>query len=174
METNNANTASSILKTNINQRVAILIDGNNIEIAIHDKLKSEKAMINYKTFIPKLITPKRELNRLYYFREGNNISPKLAKLLHEEYFGVVVPCGKSVDIHLTITATELSDKVDTIIICSGDGDYLPLIKHLKSRAVRVEIACIVDATSKKLIEEADHFIEIKDEDCYTYKPKQII
>lgn len=157
-------------KTNINQRVAILIDGNNIEIAIHDKLKDTSAMLNFKTFIPKLITKHRGLNRLYYFREGRSISLKLSKLLHEEFFGVVVPCGKSVDVHLTITATEIADKVDTIIILSGDGDYIPLLKHLKSRGVRVEIACIMDAASKKLIEEADYFYEIKNEDCYIFKP----
>jgi hypothetical protein len=149
----------------INQRIAILIDGNNIGIAIHEKLNNENAMLNFKTFIPKLLGG-RGLNRLYYFREGKSISAKLRKMLHEGFFGVVVPCGKSVDVYLTITATEIADKVDTIIILSGDSDYLPLVKHLQSRGVRVEVSCLGSAASSKLVEAADYYTEIAEDDCF--------
>ena len=108
-------------KVDIKQRVAVLVDGNNIGIAIHDTTKMSGAMLNFKTFIPKILKG-RGLNRLYYFREGRSISPKLSKLLHEEFFGVVLACGKSADVQLTITATEIADKVDTVVLLSGDGE----------------------------------------------------
>ena len=54
----------------INQSVAILCDGNNIERSIHEMSKSTKAMINFDELIPKLLNG-RGLNRLIYFREGN-------------------------------------------------------------------------------------------------------
>ena len=53
----------------INQSVAILCDGNNIERSIHEMSKSKKAMINFDQLIPKLLNG-RGLNRLIYFREG--------------------------------------------------------------------------------------------------------
>lgn len=159
---------TEISQVTINQRVAILVDGNNIGIAIHEKFNNENAMLNYKTFIPKLLNG-RGLNRFYYFREGKSISAKLRNMLHTEFFGVVVPCGKSVDVHLAITATEIADKVDTVIILSGDGDYLPLVKHLQSRGVRVEVACMGSAASAKLVEAADHYVEISNDDCFILK-----
>ena len=39
----------------INQSVAILCDGNNIERSIHAMSKSKNAMINFDQLIPKLL-----------------------------------------------------------------------------------------------------------------------
>lgn len=152
----------------INQSVAILCDGNNIERSIHDLSKSKNAMINFDTLIPKLLNG-RGLNRLIYFREGKSISSKFAERLHENYYGSVIPCHKSADIPLTIKATQLSSKVDTIVIMSGDSDFVDLITHLKREGVRVEIAAVRKTTAKILIEEADHFHEITKEDWFVYK-----
>ncbi|MCB0622055.1 MAG: NYN domain-containing protein, partial [Saprospiraceae bacterium] len=46
-------------------------------------------------------------------------------------------------------------KVDTIIILSGDADYVELVRHLKSEGVRVEIAAVERTTARILQEEAD-------------------
>lgn len=156
-------------KTIINQSVAILCDGNNIERSIQDINKD--AMINFDTFIPKLLN-ERGLNRLIYFREGRNISSKLAERLYTNYYGSVVPCHKSADIPLSIKATQLASKVDTIIIMSGDSDYVELVRHLKSEGVRVEIAAIAKNTAKILIDEVDHFHEITKDDFFIYDPNK--
>ena len=47
---------------------------------------------------------------------------------------------------------QLASKVDTIVIMSGDSDYIELVRHLKSEGVRVEIAS-VDATTANVIKE---------------------
>jgi hypothetical protein len=156
----------------INQSVAILCDGNNIERSIHDISKTTSAMINFDTLIPKLLSS-RGLNRLIYFREGKSISSKFADRLHENYYGSVVPCHKSADIPLSIKATQLASKVDTIIIMSGDSDYVELVRHLKSEGVRVELAAVRKTSARILIEEADHFHDITKEDWFVYKPTSI-
>ena len=112
----------------------------------------------------------RALNRLIYFREGKNISSKLAERLYEHYYGSVVPCHKSADIPLSIKATQLASKVDTIIIMSGDSDYVELVRHLKSEGVRVEIAAVKKTTAKILIDEADYFHPITKDDWFVYTP----
>ena len=152
----------------INQSVAILCDGNNIERSIHSLSNSKNAMINFDTLIPKLLNG-RGLNRLLYFREGKSISSKFAERLHENYYGSVIPCHKSADIPLSIKATQLASKVDTIIIMSGDSDFVDLVLHMKSEGVRVEIAAVRQTTASILIEEADHFHEITKEDWFVYK-----
>ena len=157
-----------VRKQIINQSVAILCDGNNIERSIHAVSKSKNAMIDFDSIIPKLLNG-RGLNRLLYFREGKSISSKFAERLHENYYGSVIPCHKSADIPLTIKATQLASKVDTIIIMSGDSDYVDLVSHMKGEGVRVEIAAVKRTASKALIDEADYFYEIVKEDWFVYK-----
>ena len=155
----------------ISQSVAILVDGNNIERSIHDAVGSKHTMLNFDTLIPKLLG-NRGLNRLVYFREGKQISSKLEERLHNNYHGSVQPCHKSADIPLTIKATQLASKVDTIIILSGDSDYVDLVLHLKAEGVRVEIAAVAKTTSRHLIDAADYFHEISKEDWFSLTPKK--
>lgn len=152
----------------INQSVAILCDGNNIERSIHEMSKNQKAMINFDQLIPKLLDG-RGLNRLIYFREGKSISGKFAERLHQNYYGSVVPCHKSADIPLSIKATQLASKVDTIIIMSGDSDFVELVAHLKAEGVRVEIAAVKKNTAKILVAEANYYHEITSDDWFIYR-----
>ncbi len=155
----------------INQSVAILCDGNNIERSVQEQSGKTNTMVNFDVLIPKLLDG-RGLNRLIYFREGRHISDKLAERLYTNFYGSVVPCHKSADIPLTIKATQLSSKVDTIIIMSGDSDFIDLVKHLKNEGVRVEVAAVKQTTSKYLLDEVDHFHEIEKDDLFTYTNKR--
>ena len=155
----------------ISQSVAILVDGNNIERSIQDETGDPHTLVNFDTLVPKLLG-NRGLNRLVYFREGKNISSKLSERLYQHYHGSVRPCHKSADIPLTIKAMQLSSKVDTIIILSGDSDYVELVRHLKTEGVRVEIAAIPSSTSHVLREEADYYHEISREDWYKVPQKR--
>ena len=158
------------MKTIINQSVAILCDGNNIERSIQSQTQTN-AMLNFDVIIPRLLNG-RGLNRLIYFREGKQISSKLADRLHENFFGSVVPCHKSADIPLSIKATQLASKVDTIIILSGDSDYVDLVRHLKSEGVRVEISAVRENSARILLEEADYFHPITKGDWFEYTKQQ--
>lgn len=155
----------------ISQSVAIMVDGNNIERSL-DSEHNQNMMINFDVLIPRLLGG-RGLNRLIYFREGKNISSKLAERLHTKYHGSVRPCHKSADIPLSITATQLASKVDAIIILSGDSDYVELVSHLKSEGVRVEICAVESTTAQILRDEADYFHPILKEDCFSLDPRQL-
>lgn len=160
--------ADSVL---ISQSVAILIDGNNIERSIHSETDDTNTMLNFDTLIPELLD-NRGLSRLVYFREGKQISQKLQERLHDFYHGSVRPCHKSADIPLTIKATQVASKVDTIIIMSGDADFIELVRHLKSEGVRVEIAAVPSTASKLLIDEADYYHPLTKEFWFTLTPKR--
>jgi uncharacterized LabA/DUF88 family protein len=127
-----------IQQINHAQSVAILIDGNNIGMSINNEHGSA-AMLNFELVVPKILNG-RGLNRLIYMREGRHISEKFSERLKKNFFGIVLPCHKSVDIPLTIQAVKLAEKVDTIVIFSGDSDYCDLVDYLKATGVRVEIA----------------------------------
>ena len=161
------------LEVYIGQNVAILVDGNNVERSIEGTFKKKNAMLNFDTVIPRLLGS-RALNRVIYFREGKNISSKLAERLRQNYHGSVCPCHKSADIPLSIKATQLAQKVDCIIILSGDSDYIELVRHLKGEGVRVEICAVVENTAQVLIDEAEHFHPLTKDDCFVYSaPRKV-
>ena len=143
----------------LDQSVAILIDGNNIEMSLHSVSGKKGAMINFDKLVPALLM-NRALSRLIYFREGKSISQKLAERLQKLFHGSVVPCYKSADIPLTIKAVQVASKVDTIIILSGDADYVELVRHLKHDGIRVEIAAFPETTAEVLRNESDYFFPI--------------
>jgi uncharacterized LabA/DUF88 family protein len=152
----------------IGQSCAILIDGNNIERGLHEVCGTTDAMLNFDVIIPRILEC-RALNRLVYFREGKQISEKLAGRLHQHYYGSVRPCHKSADIPLTIKAMQLASKVDTIIIFSGDSDYVELVRHLKNEGVRVEIVSLETCLSSYLLDEADYYHPLEEGDYFVYR-----
>ncbi len=152
----------------LDQSVAILIDGNNIEMSLHNVSGKKGAMINFDKLVPALLMT-RALSRLIYFREGKSISTKLAERLQKLFHGSVVPCYKSADIPLTIKAVQVASKVDTIIILSGDADYVELVRHLKHDGIRVEIAAFPETSADVLLNEADFFFPITVEYSFELK-----
>ena len=146
------------LQINHAQRVAVLVDGNNIEMSVASEY-GDKCAVNYDTLIPKILND-RGLVKFFYFREGTVISPSFADRLHRNFYGITKNFPKSVDIPLTIEAVQLSDKVDTIILFSGDRDYIELINMLQRKGVRVELCSMKKSTSIEMSSLADfqHFI----------------
>jgi uncharacterized LabA/DUF88 family protein len=67
------------------------------------------------------------------------------------------------DVGLAVDAISMAPKLDTIIIASGDGDFVPLVEYLKiNEGCQVEIIAFGKSSSAKLIEAADDFIDMCD------------
>ncbi len=65
------------------------------------------------------------------------------------------------DIGIAMDAIELALKLDTIVLVSGDGDFIPLVEHLRrATGCKVEVMAFGRSTSSRLIEEADEFIDL--------------
>ncbi len=65
------------------------------------------------------------------------------------------------DVGLAIDAVKLGHKVDSLIIASGDGDFIPLVDYLKSTSgCQVEIISFGKSSSSRLIEVSDDFIDM--------------
>ena len=67
------------------------------------------------------------------------------------------------DMQIAIDAIALADKVDVMVILTGDTDFVPLVHALKSKGVKVEVMSFRETTGKELIEAADVYIEITDD-----------
>lgn len=67
------------------------------------------------------------------------------------------------DVGLAVDAIRLAPSLDAVVIVSGDGDYLPLVEYLqKSSGKQVEVVAFGEATSSRLIEEADDFLDLSE------------
>ena len=65
------------------------------------------------------------------------------------------------DIGLAMDTIELAPKLDTIVIVSGDGDYVPLVHHLRhALGCRIEAIAFGKSSSALLVEECDSFIDL--------------
>ena len=65
------------------------------------------------------------------------------------------------DIGLAMDTIELATKLDTIVIVSGDGDYVPLVKHLRhALGCRIEIIAFGKSSSSLLRNECDLFTDM--------------
>lgn len=65
------------------------------------------------------------------------------------------------DVGIAIDAIKMADKVDSIILVSGDGDYVPLVKYLQeNKGCQVEVLAFGKTTSSKLFEAVDDFIDL--------------
>jgi uncharacterized LabA/DUF88 family protein len=67
------------------------------------------------------------------------------------------------DVGIAIDAIKMSKNLDAIVLVSGDGDYIPLVKYIQSTTgCRVEGIAFQESTSNKLIEELDSFINLSE------------
>ncbi|MBW2989105.1 NYN domain-containing protein [Candidatus Woesearchaeota archaeon] len=65
------------------------------------------------------------------------------------------------DIGIAMDMIELAPKLDTVILVSGDGDFVPLVQHLRhALGVRVEVIAFGKSSSAKLKEVSDMFVDM--------------
>lgn len=68
------------------------------------------------------------------------------------------------DVGLSVDAIKSADKLDVVVLVTGDGDYAPLVLYLKeNKGCIVEVMAFGQTTSAKLIEQADDFIDLEKE-----------
>jgi uncharacterized LabA/DUF88 family protein len=65
------------------------------------------------------------------------------------------------DVGIAVDAIKMADKLDTIVLVSGDGDYLPLVNYLReNKGCRIEVMAFGESASHRLIDEADEFVNL--------------
>ncbi len=74
------------------------------------------------------------------------------------------------DVGISVDAIKLANKLDAIVLVTGDGDYLPLMSYLQNtKGCLVEIIAFRQTASGKLVEEADDFINLSENKKYLLK-----
>jgi uncharacterized LabA/DUF88 family protein len=67
------------------------------------------------------------------------------------------------DIELAIDILTMSDRLDIVVLMSGDGDFRRLVELIASRGVRVEVVAFGETASSELKNVADKYVDMATE-----------
>ncbi|MCB1195676.1 NYN domain-containing protein [bacterium] len=151
------------------QRIAIFVDMQNVFYSAKNIFQSK---INFKKLM-EIIVGQRELIRaIAYIVQRPEIDQSgFMDLLNK--FGYEVKTKElrvrndgtakgDWDMAIAIDSIAIAEKVDTIVLVSGDGDFVPLVEMLKARGCRVEVVAFPSSTSNDLINSSSLFIPIEE------------
>jgi uncharacterized LabA/DUF88 family protein len=152
------------------QRVAVLADSQNL---YHSAQSIYSRNIDYTALLDEAVAD-RELTRAIAYVIRADADEE------ESFFDALVDIGfeariKNIrtfadgskkadwDVGISLDAITLASHVDTIALCTGDGDFTKLVRHLQHEGVRVEVYCFEESAADSLIDAADEFTDMSDD-----------
>ena len=149
------------------QRVAVLVDAQNL---YHTAQSVYTRNIDYSALLEKAVQDRQLTRAIAYVIRAD--SPE-----EESFFDALVDIGfetkiKDIkrfsdgtkkadwDVGMSLDAITLANHIDTMILCTGDGDFSRLCSHLRHEGVRVEVMAFESSTAEELIQEADSFLDL--------------
>ena len=149
------------------QRVGILIDAQNL---YHSAKNLYRARVNFGQVVKDALGERNLVRAIAYVistesGDEQNFFEALGKMGIEaktKDLQIFSSGAKKADwdVGIAMDAVKLAEKVDTIIIVCGDGDFVPCVEYLQHQGVQVEVVAFGKSTSAKLIESADHFLDL--------------
>src|SRR3989339_2143591 len=150
------------------QRVGVFVDVQNM---YYSAKSLYKAKVNFAQILKVAVGDRSLIRAITYVikadvKEEQNFFDSLEKIGFEvkakdlQIFAGGAKKGDW-DIGLAMDTIELAPKLDTIVIVSGDGDYVPLVQHLRhALGCRIEAIAFGKSSSSMLRQECDSFIDM--------------
>ncbi len=149
------------------QRVAIFIDTQNL---YHSAKNLYGAKVNFKNLLEDAVAGRQLIRAKAYVvdTEGGEEQPffealeKLGIDIKTKDIQVFAGGAKKADwdVGLAIDAVTISQKIDAVVLATGDGDFVPLVKYLQAQECQVEVISFARSSSGMLIEAVDDFIDM--------------
>src|SRR5687767_13612676 len=161
------------------ERLALFIDGANL----YSAARALGFDIDYRKLL-KVFRDRGRLVRAYYYtalvedQEYSPLRPLVDWLDYNGFTMVTKPTKEftdamgrrkikgNMDIELAIDVLEMSDKLDHVVLFSGDGDFRRLVEAVQRRGVRVSVVSTVRSqppmVADELRRQADLFVELEE------------
>lgn len=150
------------------QRVAVLVDIQNLYYSAR-VLYNKK--VNFKSVLDSAIDGRKPIRALAYgISTTEGMEEKFFEALEKAGYEVktkdlqIFPGGAKKgdwDVGIAVDAIKLSHSVDVIVLISGDGDYVPLVRYIQNNTgCRVEGLAFGESTSALLMDELDAFTNL--------------
>ncbi len=152
------------------QRVGIFIDTQNL---YHSAKNLYKAKVNFGNVVKEAVAGRVLVRAVAYVirtesEEEKGFFEALNKLgIETKVKDIRVFAGGAKkadwDLGTVIDIVAMAKKLDTIILATGDGDFVPLVEYLKyAEGCQVEVISFGKSSSGQLKDAADDFIDLCD------------
>jgi uncharacterized LabA/DUF88 family protein len=159
------------------ERLALFIDGANLYAAA----RALGFDIDYKLLRSEFVRRGKLVRAFYYTalledQEYSPIRPLVDWLDYNGFTMVTKPAKEftdsmgrrkvkgNMDIELAVHAMEMADRIDHMVLFSGDGDFRPLVEGVQRKGVRVSVVSTIRSQPPMIADElrrqADNFIEL--------------
>jgi uncharacterized LabA/DUF88 family protein len=150
------------------QRVGVFVDTANM---YHSAKNLHKANVNFGEVLEAVVAGRKLVRAIaYVIRSSSEEENTFFDALDKQGFEVkqkdlqVFASGMKKadwDVGLAVDTIKFADRLDSVVIVSGDGDYTPLVTYLKeNKGCLVEVAAFEETTSGRLKEVADDFLNL--------------
>lgn len=152
------------------QRVAMFIDTQNL---YHSAKNLYKAKVNFAAVVAAALGDRKLIRAVSYvvntesgeesafFEALEKIGIEIKTKDLQIFYGGAKKADW--DVGMAVDAIKLAQKVDAIVLATGDGDFIPLVEYVKSQGCQVEAITFGRSASGRLREVVDDFIDM-DED----------
>jgi uncharacterized LabA/DUF88 family protein len=152
------------------QRVGIFIDTQNL---YHSAKNLYKSKVNFGNVVKEALAGRQLIRAVAYVIRTESEDEKgffeaLNKIgIETKVKDIRVFAGGAKkadwDIGMAIDAIAMSEKLDAIILATGDGDFVPLVEYLRyTQGTQVEVIAFGRSASGQLREAVDDFIDMCD------------
>jgi uncharacterized LabA/DUF88 family protein len=149
------------------QRVGVFIDTQNL---YHSARNLYQARVNFGAVLKDAVAGRKLVRAVAYVitteaGDEKNFFEALSKLgIETKTKDLQVFAGGAKkadwDVGLAVDAIKMSPRLDSVVIISGDGDFIPLVEYLQTIGVQVEVVSFGKSTSQKLREVVDDFVDL--------------
>lgn len=163
------------------QRVGVFVDVGNM---YHSAKNLYDANVNFKKILETAVAGRKLIRAVAYVVKSNSQEEQgffealssqgfEVKMKELQIFATGAKKGDW-DVGLAIDAVKSADKLDVIVLVTGDGDFIPLVLYLKeNKGCQVEVIAFGKTSSSKLIEQADYSVDLeKDIEAYLLRSRR--
>ena len=151
------------------QRVGVFIDTQNL---YHSSRHLYKARVNFGAVLKDAVAGRKLVRAVAYVitteaGDEKNFFEALSKLgIETKTKDLQIFAGGSKkadwDVGLAVDAIKMSPRLDSVVIISGDGDFVPLVEYLQTMGVQVEVVSFGKSTSGMLKDAVDDFVDLSE------------
>lgn len=152
------------------QRVGVFIDTQNL---YHSARNLYKARVNFGVVLKDVVAGRKLVRAVAYVitteaGDEKNFFEALTKLgIETKTKDLQIFSGGTKkadwDVGIAVDAITMAPKLDTVILISGDGDFIPLVEYLRIHSgIQVEVVSFGQSTSGKLREAVDDFVDLSE------------
>ena len=151
------------------QRVAVLADSQNLYHSAHSLYSRN---IDYAGLLDEAVADRALVRAIaYVIRADSPDEETFFAALRDIGFETKIKDIKTFadgtkkadwDLGMSLDAVSLATHVDTVVLCTGDGDFARLCRHLRHEGVRVEAMGFANSAADELIDAADDFVDLSE------------